>query len=214
MKKLAIFDFDGTLFNSVDDVVICFDKTLEIYNFPTLTKEEYFECLGGNIDEIVSLVLGKNNSVENIEKVKKTYLDLYNPSPKEHTLPFPEAHECLKKLQEKGVLLAVNSNRLNYSLKYFVEKFFKDIDFVLVEGHNEDYPSKPNPFGVENILRKANVGLDEAVYIGDSKTDIETAQNAGMDCIVVKWGYGNQKDYENDYILEAVDEFDDILKYF
>ena len=153
MKKLAIFDFDGTLFNSVDDVVICFDKTLEIYNFPTLTKEEYFECLGGNIDEIVSLVLGKNNSVENIEKVKKTYLDLYNPSPKEHTLPFPEAHECLKKLQEKGVLLAVNSNRLNYSLKYFVEKFFKDIDFVLVEGHNEDYPSKPNPFGVENIHR-------------------------------------------------------------
>ena len=151
---------------------------------------------------------------KNIEKVKKTYLDLYNPSPKEHTLPFPEAHECLKKLQEKGVLLAVNSNRLNYSLKYFVEKFFKDIDFVLVEGHNEDYPSKPNPFGVENILRKANVGLDEAVYIGDSKTDIETAQNAGMDCIVVKWGYGNQKDYENDYILEAVDEFGDIQKYF
>ena len=214
MKKLAIFDFDGTLFNSVDDVVICFDKTLEIYNFPTLTKEEYFECLGGNIDEIVSLVLGENNSFENIEKVKKTYLELYNPSPKEHTLPFPEAHEYLNKLQEKGVLLAVNSNRLNYSLKYFVEKFFKDIDFVLVEGHNEDYPSKPNPFGVENILRKANVGLDEAVYIGDSKTDIETAQNAGMDCIVVKWGYGNQKDYENDYILEAVDEFGDIQKYF
>ena len=214
MKKLAIFDFDGTLFNSVDDVVICFNQTLEIYNFPTLTKEEYFECLGGNIDEIVSLVLGENNSFENIEKVKKTYLELYNPSPKEHTLPFPEAHEYLNKLQEKGVLLAINSNRLNYSLKYFVEKFFTDIDFVLVEGHNEDYPSKPNPFGVENILKKANVDLDEAVYIGDSKTDIETAQNAGMDCIVVKWGYGNLKDYENDYILEAVDEFDDILKYF
>lgn len=85
---------------------------------------------------------------------------------------------------------------------------------MLVEGHNEDYPSKPNPFGVENILKKANVDLKDAVYIGDSKTDIETAQNAGMDCIVVKWGYGNQKDYENDYILEAVDEFDDILKYF
>ncbi len=214
MKKLAIFDFDGTLFNSVDDVVICFNQTLEIYNFPTLTKEEYFECLGGNIDEIVSLVLGENNSFENIEKVKKTYLELYNPSPKEHTLPFPEAHECLNKLQEKGVLLAVNSNRLNYSLKYFVEKFFTDIDFVLVEGHNEDYPSKPSPFGVENILKKADVDLKDAVYIGDSKTDIETAQNAGMDCIVVRWGYGNLKDYENDYILEAVDEFDDILKYF
>ena len=62
-----------------------------------------------------------------------------------------------------------------------------------------------------NILKKADVDLKDAVYIGDSKTDIETAQNAGMDCIVVRWGYGNQKDYENDYILEAVDEFDDIL---
>lgn len=214
MKKLAIFDFDGTLFNSVDDVVICFNKTLEIYNLPTLTKEEYFECLGGNIDEIVSLVLGENNSLENIEKVKKTYLDLYNSSPKKHTLPFPESHECLKELQNKGVLLAINSNRLNYSLKYFVEKFFTDIDFVLIEGHCEDYPSKPSPFGVENILKKADVCSDDAVYIGDSKTDIETAQNAGMDCIVVKWGYGNQKAHENEYVLEAIDEFDEILKYF
>ena len=131
MKKLAIFDFDGTLFNSVDDVVICFNKTLEKFDFPTLTKEEYFECLGGNIDEITSLVLGKNSTPENVEKVKTYYLDLYNPSKKENTLPFDGSHELLKQLQDKGVLLAVNSNRLTYSLKYFVEKFFGDIDFVL-----------------------------------------------------------------------------------
>lgn len=214
MKKLAIFDFDGTLFNSVDDVVICFNKALKIHNLPTLTREEYFECLGGNIDEIVSLVLGENNSHENIEKVKKTYLDLYNPSPKENTLPFPKSHDCLRKLQDKGILLAINSNRLNYSLKYFVEKFFDDINFVLIEGHTEGCPSKPSPFGVENILKKADVDLDDAVYIGDSETDIKTAQNAEIDCIVVKWGYGNRNDWGSEYILDAIDEFDELKKYF
>ena len=63
-------------------------------------------------------------------------------------------------------------------------------------------------------MEKANVDLDDAVYIGDSKTDIETAKNAGVDCIIVTWGYGNQGDYENEYNMDTVDEFDDIVKYF
>ena len=195
MKKLAIFDFDGTLFDSVWDVIDCFNEALTIHGFPTLTYDEYIECLGGNIDEIVSLVLNVNSTPENVEKVKKTYLDLYNPSPKTKTIP-------------------VNSNRLDYSLNYFVDKFFSDIDFVLIEGHKDDFPSKPHPYGVKSIVEKAKVGLDDAVYIGDSKTDIETAKNAGVDCIIVTWGYGNQNDYENEYNLDTIDEFSEIIKYF
>ena len=80
MKKLAIFDFDGTLFDSVCDVVICFNKALKIHNLPTLTREEYLACLGGNIDEIVSLVLGDNMSDENLKTVKDIYLKLYDSS--------------------------------------------------------------------------------------------------------------------------------------
>lgn len=212
MKKLCIFDFDGTLFDSVDDVVICFNKTLDIYNLPTLTKDEYLGCLGGNIDEIISLVLKNNNTLENIEKVKKTYLEIYNLSKKEKTVPFPETHDFLKSLQEKGLLLAINSNRLNYSLKNFVEKYYQDIDFVSIEGHDLNYPSKPDPYGVNKIIKKANVGLDDAIYIGDSKTDINTARNAGIDCVIVKWGYGDEKDYDDEYVLEAIDDIYDLIK--
>ena len=104
MKKLAIFDFDGTLFDSIHDVLICFNQTLELYGFATLTREELIPCLGGNIDEITSLVLGENSSYENIEKVKKIYLELYNPSKKELTVPFENAYDVLKKLQDKGIL--------------------------------------------------------------------------------------------------------------
>lgn len=214
MKKLAIFDFDGTLFDSVCDVVICFNKALKIHNLPTLTREEYLGCLGGNIDEIVSLVLGDNMSDENLKTVKDTYLKLYDSSKKQHSIPFPESYETLKELQDKNVMLAVNSNRLTYSLNEFLEKYFEDIDFLEIEGHDYPHPSKPDPYGVNKIIRKANVEAGDAVYIGDSGTDIKTAKNAGIDCIVVSWGYGNQKDYKNEYPVDVIDEFSEIINYF
>ena len=214
MKKLAIFDFDGTLFNSVDDVIICFNRALTKHNFPTLEREEFYGCLGGNIDEIVSLVLKDNNSPENVEMLKDTYLGIYYPDKKENTLPFPGAYELLKELQEKDILLAINSNRFSDSLEFFVDNFFSDIDFVSIEGHNFDIPSKPSPAGINKITEKSGVSRDETLYIGDSITDIKTAQNAEIDCIIVKWGYGNENDWKNDYILECVDEFPQILKYF
>ena len=142
MKKLAIFDFDGTLFDSIGDVVICFNKTLSLHNLPTLTAEEYIPCLGGNIDEIISLVLKDNNTPENLEKIKKDYLNFYNSSKKEKTVPFPDAKGMLEELQEKNVLLAINSNRLNYSLKEFVQKYFDDIDEMSDVLPEEDFFEK------------------------------------------------------------------------
>ena len=214
MKKLGIFDFDGTIFNSVDDVVVCFNKALTLYNFPTLTREDYIGCLGGDIDDIVSLVLKDNNTPENMELIKKTFLDFYEPSKKELSVPFPDSHDLLVQLQENGVLLAINSNRFTYSIENFVDKFFSDIDFIAIEGHNAGFPTKPDSYGVDKIIKKAGVGLDEAIYIGDTITDINTAKNAEIDCLIVKWGYGIQKDYENDYPLEVIEDASQIMKYF
>jgi phosphoglycolate phosphatase len=214
MKKLAIFDFDGTLFNTVDDVIINFNKVLSANGFPKLTRDEYIERLGGNIDEIVSLILNDKNTPENIELIKKEYGKLYTDSKKENSKPFSNILNLLKDLERNGVLIAINSNRTTPSIKQFVEKYLSEIDFLEIEGHNLGYPSKPSPCGVNKIIKKANVSLDETIYIGDSKTDIKTAQNAGIDCVIVKWGYGNQKDYENEYILGTVDEPYDIINYF
>lgn len=214
MKKLAIFDFDGTLFNTVDDVIINFNRALKANGFPTLTREEYIERLGGNIDEIVSLILNDRNTPENIELIKKEYGKLYADSKKENSKPFPDILNLLRDLERKDVLIAINSNRTTPSIKLFVEEYLSGIDFLEIEGHNPNYPSKPSPLGVNRIIAKADVSLDEAIYIGDSKTDIKTAQNAGIDCVIVKWGYGNQKDYENEYILGAVDSICEILNYF
>lgn len=214
MKKLAIFDFDGTIVDSVQDVVIHLNEALSIHGFPTLTSDEYVKYLGGNVDEIVSLVLEDRSSPENIKLVKDTYLDIYYPSKKENTIPFQKSREILHKLQDMGVALAINSNRFSDSIQTFVDRFFDDIDFLLIMGHDFDYPSKPDPYGVNEIIKKANVSLEDVLYIGDSNTDIQTAKNAGVDCVIVKWGYGNIKDWQNEYILECIDDFDEIIKYF
>ena len=211
MKKLVIFDFDGTLFDSVDDVVICFNEALSMHNFPTLTKKEYLEVLGGNIDEVVSLILKDRNSKENMELIKETYGELYSNLDKRNTLPFPNSGDVLRKLQERNIFIAINSNRSTDSIKYFVNEFFSDIDFVLIEGHNPEYPSKPSPIGVENIVKKAGVSLDEAIYVGDSKTDIKTAKNAKIDCILVSWGYGSENDLKDDSVLEVIDDINQLL---
>lgn len=214
MKRLAIFDFDGTLFDSIEDVLICFNRVLAEHGLPTMTRDGLIPCLGGNIDEIVSLVLGKNYSDENLEIIKKTYLNCYNSSKKEKTIPFPDSEKLLVKLQEKNVILAVNSNRLNYSLNEFIDRYFNEIDFISIEGNDPELPSKPHPYGVNEILKKADVKPDEAIYIGDSKTDILTAKNAGIDCLIVNWGYGLEKDMDDDYILGIVESPCEILKYF
>ena len=182
-----------------------------MHNFPTLTKKEYLEILGGNIDEVVSLILKDRNSKENMELIKETYGELYSNSDKRNTLPFPNSVDVLRKLQERNIFIAINSNRSTDSIKYFVNEFFSDIDFVLIEGHNPEYPSKPSPIGVENIVKKAGVSLDEAIYVGDSKTDIKTAKNAKIDCILVSWGYGSENDLKDDSVLEVIDDIDQLL---
>lgn len=214
MKKLAIFDFDGTLFDSVDDVVKSFNEALTVYGFPTVTREEYIGSLGGNIDEIVSLVLKDNATPENLESFKNAYLKIYYGSKKENSIPFHGVYEILKELESRDVILTINSNRFTDSIEFFVEKFFGDVDFLSIEGHDFDIPTKPSPAGVNRIIEKAGVSVEDAIFIGDSSTDIETAKNAGVDCLIVSWGYGNEKDFENDYVLEAIDDVSEILNYF
>lgn len=211
MKKLVIFDFDGTLFDTVDDVIICFNEALEINGFPTLTKDEYLDRLGGNMDEIVSLILKDKNTAENMELIKKTSQEVYSQSPKDRSHPFSNIHDILKALDEKGIVLAINSNRNTDSIRYFTDKFFSDINFIDIKGHDFSNPSKPMPYGTKKIMRKAKISKEETIFIGDTLTDIKTAKNAEIDCILVSWGYGRKEAFESDYPLKIIDDPNEIL---
>lgn len=211
MKKLCIFDFDGTLFDTLKDVAKCFNQTFEILGFEPLDLDFYIKSLGGNINEITSIILKDENTPENIELVRATYEKIYYNDLKENTSLFAGMLEVLEELEEEGIILAINSNRKADSIKTFLNKHASNISFLDIQGHLPNKPSKPNPYGVNTIIQKANITKEESVYIGDSATDIQTAKNAGIDCILVAWGYGLEEAYEDEYPIAIVKNKDELL---
>lgn len=211
MKKLCIFDFDGTIFNTIDDIIVCVNKSLDYYNLPKLSKQELRENLGGNVDEILALILGDNHSKESLERFKKTYFEYVAEHDNKYTKPFDGTVELLEKLQDHDIKLSVNSNRTPDSISFFLDKFMNDIDFVDIQGHVYTNPSKPDPYGVNHILNAANLKAEDTLYIGDSGTDIQTARNAGVDCVIVKWGYSRPGDIDSEYPLAYIDNPEQLL---
>lgn len=213
MKQLFIFDFDGTLFNTLDQLVYDMNQALQTHNYPTLTKNEYSMVVGGNLEHFISNALGKNSSTENIKKVKENYLEIIRRNEDNLTTPFDGITEILIYLQEKNIQLAINSNRYTYSINDYVNKFFKNINFLDIQGHNPPNPSKPDAYGVMEIIKKTSLEKEEIVYVGDSLTDVQTAKNAGIDCILVDWGYSDLEKYSDNYILEIIKNPEELKKF-
>lgn len=204
MKKLFIFDFDGTLFNTINQLVYNMNQALEMHDYPVLNVDEYRKAVGGNVDQVISNVLGNNSTPENIYKVKETYLNLININEDKLTYPFDGIPEILTFLQENKIELAINSNRYTYSIEEYVNRFLDEISFLDIQGHTPPNPSKPDAYGVLQILKKTSLTKEEIVYVGDSHTDVQTAKNADIDCIVVDWGYSDYDTFRNDDVLKII----------
>lgn len=216
MKKLMIFDFDGTLVDTITDVAISFNGALEKCGFPQYPLEEYGRLVGGNLETIVSRLLPQDCvTPENVERVKAMYRTIYKNSPKPNTKPYPGIEQLLLSLRQAGCTLAVNSNKGQELLEDMVSRIFPENPFAAVVGYLESRPSKPDPFGVDLICRECGESLENAVYVGDGASDIRTAENAGIPCVFVTWGQGSQKDSEDPYIscrAETAEQLRKILR--
>lgn len=189
MKKLFIFDFDGTLVNTLTDVSICFNKALEYYGFNTHPIEKYEELVGGNLDSIVKNILPNGYvTQDNINKLKLKYKEIYESFEKPNTKMFDGIEDFLRKLQSSGVRIAINSNKSQHILESTCKKIFPNINFDGIIGYVENVPSKPDPSGVYKLMELNCVSKEETIYIGDGETDVRTAENAGVDSVLVTWG--------------------------
>ncbi|NLN14090.1 MAG: HAD family hydrolase [Tissierellia bacterium] len=211
MKKYKgiIFDLDGTLLDTIEDLGDSMNEALRILGYPTFEIEEYKLKVGGGFRGLALNCLPDNVEEDLISKTIDLFAEIYDKNFLNKTRPYEAIDELLDKLNSKGILLAVNSNKKDEYTRILVDKFFKRIPFVKVYGEREGLPKKPDPYSALEIMAEMGLAKEEILFIGDSKTDILTANNAGMDSIGVLWGFRGRDEfikYGATYIVERPEE--------
>ena len=191
MKKLVIFDLDGTLLNTIGDLADAVDYVMRSRNLPEHTNAEYRQMVGGGIKRLVERALPEelSKNEQYVEECVTQFRRYYVDNIDRHTIPYEGIPELLRTLHNEGVMLAVASNKFQHGTDRLVAKFFGDIEFIAIEGNREGAPLKPDPAIIHNILCKAGVEQCDAVMVGDSGIDIRTAAAANIDSIGVSWGF-------------------------
>ena len=205
--KLIIFDLDGTLLDTIDDLKEAVNHAMALRGFPTFSRDEVMAMVGHGAHNLMRQALPDGHKDD--EAVEAAYNDFrayYTDHIDVHTQPFPGMKELLAALHRNGVMLAVASNKFQEGTEHLIKEFFPDITFVAVLGNRPNCPLKPSPEIVGEVLRKAGVRREEAVMVGDSDTDMETAANGGIKGIAVGWGYRNMKDVPGLTVVESAEE--------
>lgn len=201
----VIFDFDGTLANSLSGLTESTNYMLERFNFPKRTEDEVKTYIGNGVQKLIerSLPEGEEYSEKYLEIFKDYYLE--NSGVRFYDGVFP----LLKELKKNDIKTAVLSNKYDAALKALCLKHFDGlIDIAL--GESENNPPKPSPFGIYKII--SALGSKNTVLVGDSGVDLQTALNANIDFIGVTYGYGTKEFFLSNGITELCDKPADILK--
>lgn len=186
--RAVIFDMDGTILDTLDDLTNAVNHCLKSHGFPLREKSEIRSFVGNGIHKLVERAVPKGTDPEKTESVYQDMLVYYQQHCDERTKPYSGIIELLKSLREKGYLTAVVSNKADAAVVALCEKYFNGL-FDAAVGEKPGVDRKPAPDSVYAVLEKLGTEKDQAVYIGDSEVDIETAGNAGIDCISVTWGF-------------------------
>lgn len=191
MTKLAIFDLDGTLLNTVEDLGDATNYALTQCGFPTYPIEAYYRMVGRGIYNMFRAAVPSEYATEdNVQKMASFFLPYYDAHKCDFTRPYDGILQMLKTITGRGVRLAVASNKYQDGAEKLVSHFFGEYDFVKILGQRDGQPIKPDPAIVDQILAEVpSVTKAETVYVGDSNVDMQTGSNAAVRTIGVSWGF-------------------------
>lgn len=215
MKKLVIFDLDGTLLNTIADLAHSTNYALNKLGYPTHEIEKYNFMVGNGIDKLFERALPEEEkSKENVLRVRKEFVPYYDIHNADDSRPYPGIPELLSYLQDAGVQIAVASNKYQAATQKLVDHYFPEIHFTAVLGQREGVKVKPDPIIVSEILEIAKVAKEEALYVGDSGVDMQTAANAGVTACGVTWGFRPRTELEEfnpSYIADTAGEIKNLI---
>ena len=191
MWKLYVFDLDGTLLDTLDDLTKAVNYTLGEYGLPLRTREEVRSFIGNGAKNLMARAVGYDHA--HAEDILQSFRTYYNVHSADDTRPYQGVVELVRALREKGAKTAVLSNKPDGATKALAEVYFKGLfDCVLGENECGGIRKKPAPDALFAIMQSYGVSQAEPVYIGDSEVDVLTACNAGVDCLSVAWGFKDE----------------------
>lgn len=213
MKRLVIFDLDGTLLNTIADLAQSTNYALKELGYPTHDESAYNFMVGNGINKLFERALPEEESTEaNILKVRELFLPYYSAHNMDKSRPYSGIPELLRNLQSQGKLIAVASNKYQAGTEALVAHYFAGIEFAAVFGQREGITPKPDPRVVYDILEITGVPKEAVLYVGDSGVDMQTALNSGVTSCGVTWGFRPRVELEALHPDYIVDKAGDILK--
>ena len=214
MKKAIFFDIDGTLLNTIEDLANACNYALTTLGYKTHEVEKYKTFVGNGRYKLVERMLPEDRrDMENIEKALKLFDTYYEKHMIDMTKPYDGIMEMLDSLINRGINIAVVSNKPHEFTTEVVKNYFGD-RFKVVYGHKKNTKEKPDPWAVLEVIEEFNVNKDECLYIGDSEIDINTAKNAGVKSVGVEWGFRGKGELEAagaNYIVNKPEQILEIL---
>ena len=189
MIKLVIFDLDGTVCDTIEDLADATNYALSSQGYPIHTVQQYKYFVGNGIPKLIYRALPEENRSENeITETKKRMLSYYETHFADKSAPYPQIPELLKALKNKDIHIAVCTNKAHYMAEKIADKIFEGC-FEQVIGQMEGRPLKPDSFSPNEIMQSFDVTPDRTVFVGDSGVDMQTAKNAKTHSIGVLWGF-------------------------
>ena len=214
MKKLVIFDLDGTLLDTIADLAESANYALKQLDYPTHPVDAIRTFVGNGINKLLERALPAHEQTEeNIMRMRSHFVPYYDIHNADLSTPYPGIVSLLEDLQAKGILIAVASNKYQEATVKLVKQYFPNIDFVEILGQREGINVKPDPSIVFDILQKANLSKENVLYVGDSGVDMQTAINAEVDALGVTWGFRPRAELESFRPMGLIDKAEDLLEF-
>ncbi len=212
MKSLVIFDLDGTLLNTIDDLGNACNHALRSMGYPTHALLSYPMMVGNGITRLIERALpDEARTPEIITEARRIFVDFYNDHCCNATVPYPGIPELLEDLTSRGVKIAIASNKYDSAVHKIINHYFPSIPFASIFGHLEGIPTKPDPSVVFEVLTASPNPKENTIFVGDSAVDIETARRACIDSIGVTWGFRSERELRDAYADHIISDPDDIL---
>ena len=214
--NLIVFDLDGTLLNSLEDLADSANWVLEQHGFPTHPVDAYRYFVGDGVRKLIERILPETErSTDCIEQCRQEFVAYYDIHKEDKTTAYPGIAELLKSLKCKGLKIAVATNKVHLAVEPLMRKYFPEIHFDAVFGQREGIPVKPAPQIMYDILKATGCAPSETLHVGDTATDMQLAHNAGVTSVGVLWGYRPLEELQEagaKFIIEKPEELLKLVK--